>query len=91
MFILGAISILPTILYLTTGVIKEMATKNINDTTVMANNVSVQAALHCLKMLATDRYGRDERCGEEWCKLLQSALAKVIDLAKTGPYIHIFS
>lgn len=82
----GAISILPTVLYLTTGVIKEMATKNINDTTVMANNVSVQAALHCLKMLATDKYSRDEQCGETWRKLLQSALAKVIDLAKTGIY-----
>lgn len=80
----GAVSIIPTILYLTTGVIKEMATKNINDTTILANSASVQASLHCLKILATDRYSNDSRCEEEWQKLLQSALAKVLDLAKTS-------
>ncbi|XP_063929374.1 HEAT repeat-containing protein 5B isoform X4 [Zophobas morio] len=80
----GAISILPTVLYLTTGVIKEMATKNINDVTILANNASVQAALHCLKILATDRYCNDPRSCDTWQKLLQSALAKIIDLAKTG-------
>lgn len=80
----GAVSILPTVLYLTTGVIKEMATKNVNDTTILANSASVQAALHCLKILATDRYSNDSRCEEEWQKLLQSALAKVLDLAKTS-------
>ncbi|XP_044256431.1 HEAT repeat-containing protein 5B isoform X4 [Tribolium madens] len=80
----GALSILPTVLYLTTGVIKEMATKNINDVTVLANNASVQAALHCLKILTTDRYCNDPRSCDTWQKLLQSALAKIIDLAKTG-------
>lgn len=80
----GAVSIIPTILYLTTGVIKEMATKNVNDSTILANSASVQAALHCLKILAVDRYSNDERSQEEWQKLLQSALAKVIDLAKTS-------
>lgn len=80
----GAISILPTVLYLTTGVIKEIATKNINDVTVLANNVSVQKALHCLEILATDRYCNDIRSCDSWQKLLQSALAKIIDIAKTG-------
>lgn len=80
----GAVSILPTILYLTTGVIKEMATKNVNDAAILANSSSVQGALHCLKVLATDRYCRDDRCSGEWQKLLQSTLAKVIDLAKTS-------
>ncbi|XP_017777275.1 PREDICTED: HEAT repeat-containing protein 5B isoform X3 [Nicrophorus vespilloides] len=80
----GAVSILPTILYLTTGVIKEMATKNINDVNILANNAAVQSSLHCLKNLATDKYCNDTRSTEEWLKLLQSALAKIIDLAKTG-------
>ncbi|XP_023717362.1 HEAT repeat-containing protein 5B isoform X2 [Cryptotermes secundus] len=80
----GAVAILPTILYLTTGVIKESATKSIHDPTVMATAVPVTAALHCLKTLATDKYCKDERSREDWHKLLQSALAKVIDLAKTG-------
>ena len=82
----GALAILPTILYLTTGVIKETATKNIHDPTVMANTVPVTSALHCLRTLATDRYCKEEKSAEEWQKLLQSALAKVIDLAKTGEF-----
>lgn len=79
----GAESILPTVLYLTTGVVKEVATKTITNEAVLANSASVQAALHCLKTLATDRYSKDERC-TRWQKLLQSALVKLIDLTKTG-------
>lgn len=79
----GAESILPTVLYLTTGIVKEVATKTITNETVLANSAPIQAALHCLKSLATDRYSRDERC-TRWQKLLQSALAKLIDLTKTG-------
>lgn len=80
----GAINILPTILYLTTGIIKEMATRNVTDKTIVANNPAVQSALHCLKVLCTDSYCTNEEIGDEWLKLLQSALAKLIDLAKTG-------
>ncbi|XP_049821749.1 HEAT repeat-containing protein 5B isoform X2 [Aethina tumida] len=80
----GALSILPTILYLTTGVIKEVATKNISDDTVLASNPSVQAALQCLKILATDPYAKYEGSVEYWQKLLQSTLAKILDLAKTS-------
>jgi hypothetical protein len=84
LYLVGAVAILPTILYLTTGVIKESATKSSHDPTVMATAIPVTSALHCLKTLATDKYCKDERSGEDWHKLLQSALAKVIDLAKTG-------
>lgn len=82
----GAITVLPTILFLITGIIKEMATKSTNDTTIMANKLSIQAALHCLKTLTTDRYIKDETCGNIWQKLLQSTLAKLIDFAKTGKF-----
>ncbi|XP_039288533.1 HEAT repeat-containing protein 5B isoform X2 [Nilaparvata lugens] len=81
---LGAISILPTILYLTTGVLRECALKDVSDEGVLAQGVAVTAALHCLKALATDKYSLDERCSRQWRALLQSALAKLIDLAKTG-------
>lgn len=79
----GAINILPTVLYLTIGVIKEEATKGVNDHTVLANKPSIQAALHCLKILATDSYCNHPESSENWQKLLQSGLAKIIDLAKT--------
>lgn len=81
---LGAVQILPTILYLTNGVIKELATKSVNDTTIVANTAAVQAALHCLKAMATDRYSADDRCSGQWQRLLQSALAGLLDLTKTG-------
>jgi len=50
----------------------------------MATTVPVTAALHCLRTMTMDKYCKDERSAEDWRKLLQSALAKVIDLAKTG-------
>jgi hypothetical protein len=78
------LKILPTILYLTTGVIKEMATKTIHDNTILANCASIQASLHLLKALTIDKYATDEKSADEWRKLLQSALAKIIDLTKTG-------
>lgn len=81
---LGAVTILPTILYLTTSIIKEIATKSINDQTVIANYGSIQSALHCLKSVCTDKYVSDERTAMEWKKLLQSCLASIIDLTKTG-------
>lgn len=80
----GAAQILPTMLYLTTSVIKEIATKSVDDQTIIANSGSIQAALHCLKSIATDRYATDERTSVQWKKLLQSALATIIDLTKTG-------
>lgn len=80
----GAVQILPTILYLTTGVIKEVATKSAKDTTIVANTAAIQASLHCLKAMATDRYSSDERCSGQWQRLLQSALAGLVDLTKTG-------
>lgn len=80
----GSVKILPTILYLTTGVLQEMATKSIHDTTILANCASLQAALHLLKAMTIDKYASDEKSADEWQKFLQSALAKIIDLTKTG-------
>lgn len=51
---------------------------------MIANSASIQSALHCLKVACTDKYASDERSSSEWKKLLQSALASIIDLTKTG-------
>lgn len=80
----GALAILPTILYLTTGVIKETASKKLDDNAILASTLPVSASLHCLRTLTTHKYCRDERSKDLWQKLLQSTLAKLIDLAKTG-------
>ncbi|XP_055847565.1 HEAT repeat-containing protein 5B isoform X1 [Episyrphus balteatus] len=80
----GALSILPTILYMTTSIIKEIATKSTNDPAILANTGPVQSALHCLKSVCTDKWASDERAATEWYKLLQSSLASILDLTKTG-------
>lgn len=80
----GALEVVPSILYLTTGVIKEIATKSTDDPTIIANTGMMQSALHCLRSIATDKYVNDERCSAELRKLLQSTLGCLIDLSKTG-------
>lgn len=80
----GAVRILPTILYLTTGVIQEMATKSSHDQTILANCGAIQASLHLLKAMTLHKYANDEKSADEWRKYLESALAKIIDLTKTG-------
>ncbi|XP_055323720.1 HEAT repeat-containing protein 5B isoform X3 [Sitodiplosis mosellana] len=80
----GALEVVPSILYLITGVIKEIATKSIDDQTIIANSGMMQSALHCLRSIATDKYVNDERSAAQLRKLLQSALACLIDLSKTS-------
>lgn len=80
----GALEVVPSILFLTTSVIKEISLKANDDPTIIANNITIQTALHCLRTIATDKYINDERCTAEYKKLLQSALAFLIDLSKTG-------
>lgn len=63
---------------------KEIATKSTNDQTIIANTGAMQAVLHCLKAIVTDKYVNDERCSTQLRKLLQSALGSIIDLTKTG-------
>lgn len=74
---------LPTLLYLTTGVIRETAVRSESNSRGNCD-LPVHGALHCLKNLAMHKYSRDPRSQDQWTALLQSALAKIIDLAKTG-------
>ncbi|KAK2577979.1 hypothetical protein KPH14_008413 [Odynerus spinipes] len=80
----GAVAILPTLLYLATGVIRETAVRVDNDFGKTGSETPIHAALHCVKNLTTNKYAKDNRSQTQWTGLLQSALAKVIDLAKTG-------
>lgn len=86
MFFKGAVAILPTLLYLATGVIRETAVRTDNDSTKASSEAPVHAALHCVKSLTNNKYARDHRSQEQWTELLRSALAKIIDLAKTGNF-----
>lgn len=79
----GALEVVPSILFLTTSVIKEIALKSNDDPTIIANNITIQTALHCLRTIATDKYIANEQCTAQFKKLLQSALGFLIDLSKT--------
>lgn len=79
----GSVTVLPSILFLLTGTLKETARDG--PTSGGEAGEPVSTALRCLKTLAAAPYTRDERCCAEWAQLLQSALAKVLDITKTGP------
>ncbi|XP_077993059.1 HEAT repeat-containing protein 5B-like [Glandiceps talaboti] len=76
----GSVSILPTILFLTTGVIRETAIKT-GDTNIA---LPVATSLQSLKTLASSHYVQNSQCSEEWIGLLRSALATILDYAKPG-------
>lgn len=61
-----------------------MATKSSHDQTILANCGAIQASLHLLKAMTLHKYASDEKSADEWRKYLESALAKIIDLTKTG-------
>ena len=75
----GSVSILPTVLFLTTGVIREMAPKD-------AGSIPscVPTALQCLKALCTSKYLQVDACHDDWINMLRSALATVLDYAREG-------
>lgn len=87
---LGAITVLPSVLWLLTGVLKEASWKDNAlgggaDSASVAANVQVTAALQGLKAVAGMAYASDDRCSAQWSELLQSALLRILDLAKTAP------
>ncbi|XP_060243460.1 HEAT repeat-containing protein 5A isoform X2 [Meriones unguiculatus] len=71
----GSISILPTVLYLVTGVLRETAVK------LPGGQLSppVTASLQALKGILTSPMARAEKSHKAWTSLLQSALATVLD------------
>ena len=76
----GSVSILPTILFLVTGVVRECGTEASEGVT----SPCVAAALQCLKSLCCSPFTRDPACATSWTTLLRSALATVLDVAKPG-------
>ena len=77
----GTVSILPTILFLSTGVIREMAAKSSESIKIPG---CVTTALQVLKGLCSSQFTKDEVCALDWVKLLQSAMATVLDFSKPG-------
>ncbi|XP_076321914.1 HEAT repeat-containing protein 5B isoform X4 [Tachypleus tridentatus] len=80
----GSTTVLPTILYLTTGVLKETAVQTTEDRGLVVALPTVSTTLQSLKSLCTSPFTRNKLCASEWLSLLQSALARILDLSKTS-------
>ena len=85
----GAVNILPSVLWLVTGVLKETEIgmePDYSQVTAGGKGPSpkVAASLQALKTLVTTEHSQDQRSCEKWTEILQSGLLRVLDLAKTS-------
>ncbi|XP_067847513.1 HEAT repeat-containing protein 5A isoform X2 [Heptranchias perlo] len=71
----GSISILPTVLYLITGVLKETAVKMLDG----CISLTVGAALQALKAVVSSPMAGAEKSRAAWTNLLRSALATILE------------
>ncbi len=74
----GAVTALPSVLWLLTGVVRSEAKLNGSRSEV------VSAALNGVKTVALSKYASDERSEPKWSALMQSALLRILDVAKTA-------
>lgn len=71
---MGALSILPSIMWLLIGVVK-----------ASGDGDDVTGAIQALRgLVQSKQHIQDDRCREQWISLLQSALQRLLDLAKTS-------
>lgn len=80
--------ILPTIAYLTTNILKELGEMNGSNETYK-QKVSIVAALDTFQILCKHPFGYNNISESKWRSLLQSTIAKLIDISKTGNNIII--
>ncbi|KAJ8412774.1 hypothetical protein AAFF_G00117250 [Aldrovandia affinis] len=74
----GSMTILPTILFLITGVLRETAVKSV-DNVVPA---PVSAALQGIKTIITSPLARTEKTHTQWTALVRSSLASVLEYSQ---------
>ncbi len=77
----GSTIILPSIMYLMTGVLKETATQTGE---LIFENQPISTVLNCLQSLNSSYLAKNSICGSKWIELLQSTLARILDLCKTS-------
>ncbi|XP_014676647.1 PREDICTED: HEAT repeat-containing protein 5B-like [Priapulus caudatus] len=79
----GSLNVLPTVLILTTGVLKYTSPRQIEET--VAPSTACTSALHSLKHLTAHPMARDRSCGDTWVALLRSSLTTILDFAEPDP------
>lgn len=80
----GSMTILPTVLFLITGVLRETALKT-SDNSVP---VLVSAALQGIKTIITSPLVRVESIHTQWTGLVRSSLASVLEYSQPGMQMH---
>lgn len=76
----GSMTILPTVLFLITGVLRETAVKTADKSVP----VPVSAALQGIKTIITCPMARIESMQTQWTGLVRSSLASVIEYSQPG-------
>ncbi|XP_056147320.1 HEAT repeat-containing protein 5B [Lampris incognitus] len=74
----GSMTILPTVLFLITGVLRETAIKSADNSVPMP----VSAALQGIKTIITSPLARVERTQTQWTGLLRSSLASLLEYSQ---------
>lgn len=81
----GAVSILSTVLYMTTTILKEFGKRSItNSQKGIADSLAVKSALHCLKSVCIHKYAKDKKSSHQWKQLVRSSLSRIIHMSKIG-------
>ncbi|XP_073413695.1 HEAT repeat-containing protein 5B isoform X2 [Dendrobates tinctorius] len=76
----GCMTILPTILYLVTKVLKETAIKSSDNQMPL----TVSACLQAIKTIVTSPLAKTEKTQKKWTDLIRSTLASVLEYPQTG-------
>ncbi|XP_052827932.1 HEAT repeat-containing protein 5B [Octopus bimaculoides] len=76
----GSVTILPTILYLITSVLRETAARSAE----RKSPAIVTSCLQCLKTLCSSQFNKEDTVSNDWLKMLQSSLATILDFSQPG-------
>lgn len=78
-------TILPTVLFLITGVLRETALKSADNSVPLP----VAAALQGIKTIITSPLAQVESIQPQWASLVRSSLASVLEHSEPGEHTHL--
>lgn len=78
-------TILPTVLFLICGVLRETAVKTADSTV----SPPVSASLQAIKTIITSPLSRVEHIQQQWSSLVRSSLASVLEYSQPGEIISL--
>lgn len=86
----GSLTILPTLLYLLTGVFCELSvvSQTVYDEKLYEKE-PIMTFLKCIKQLCTSPFLENAETRTKWVQLLQSAVARILDMCKTSRTFHL--